>query len=592
MERALGSGGMGVVVAAEHLALGRRVAIKLLKPELVGRGDIEGRFLREARAIARLRSEHVIDVLDVGTLSTGIPYFVMEHLSGIDLGTVLARRGPLPIGDVVEYALQTLEALAQAHRQGIVHRDLKPTNLFLTEREDGSACVKVLDFGVSKLIGWEVTGDGMVTRKGMVLGSPMYMSPEHIRDSSTVDARTDLWSLGAVMHELLTGKAPFDRGGLQLVLRAVCTEPYQPPERSDLPPELRAILVRCLAKRRSERFEDAAALGRAFQPLVRTAAAQVSVDRILRRASGGPPPALDGVMRYEEMLASTAREDASDEKTRRVELAEKTRLDDELTPPLGSVDVTMPRGRLDVMAGPGGLEEAMRREAAKRHDALEESTRRVDARHDALQARAHEEALDDTTIPDKHESRPSISPTETDAGRATSSLRLVRAALLGVAAAAVVAGGAWLGMRSGGGAPADDVRSKTGGADPNEPVAPAARPAPNDVPYAADGNETARTTTPVPTATAPDGSVPRAQAAPGETPQAVVKPEGASKALATTGAAPAVSAPPGSTAAFPEPSGSSGKRPSPKPLGALPPPPTPTERARRRPLDKDNPFAK
>jgi serine/threonine-protein kinase len=519
----------------------------------------------------------------------------MEHLSGIDLGMVLARRGPLPIGEVVEYALQTLEALAQAHRLGIVHRDLKPTNLFLTEREDGSACVKVLDFGVSKLIGWEVTGDGMVTRKGMVLGSPMYMSPEHIRDSSTVDARTDLWSLGAVLDQLLTGKAPFDRGALQLVLRAVCTEPYQPPERSDLPPELRAILVRCLAKQRSERFEDAAGLGRAFQPLVRTAAAQVSVDRIVRRASGGPPPGLDGVMRYEQMLASTAREDASDEKTRRVELDEKTRLDDELTPPLGSLDVTRPRARLDELARPSGLEEAMRLEAARRHDELEEATRRVDAtQNDARgEVKKHDDLLENTTIPEKSDSRPSISPTESDAGnwgKPGGSMRLVRWALVGVAAAAAIAGIAWLGTRPGEDRAADDVGSKEAGdSDPNAPVTLAAQPAPTEAPLAADANATAGTATAVPAPEAPDVSASRAT----QTSRAVgPTPEAAPKAPSTTALVPTAGTHPGSTAAFPEPSGGSGKRLSTKAIGSLPPPPTPTERARKRPLDKDNPFAK
>jgi serine/threonine-protein kinase len=544
---------MGVVIAAEHLALGRRVAIKLLKPELVGRGDIEGRFLREARAIARLRSEHVILVLDVGTLSTGIPYFVMEHLSGTDLGALVVKRGPLPIGEVVEYSLQTLEALAEAHRQGIVHRDLKPSNLFLTTREDGSACVKVLDFGVSKLVGWEVTGDGMVTKKGMVLGSPLYMSPEHIRDSSSVDARTDIWSLGAVMHELLTGKAPFDRGGLPMVIRAVCAEAYRPPEREDLPPEFREILVRCLAKKRTDRFDDAAALGRAFQPLVRTATAQVSVDRIVRRGSGAPPPGVGEAMRYEEMLGSTARQDSPEERT--------------------LVDGT----RHDV------LEEPTQVKGATRDDPPDEPTRvKGSPGKDALDAK--DDRPEDTTIPNGADSRPSISPTESDAGnwkKAGSSRRLVRSALVGIAAAAVVSGIYWLGSRSGAGDATGDDPSKTASDAPaNAEVAPAAAVAPASPPRGVDESSApTEAATPTRDSKAPEASAPRA-----------AKPNGASQTPMTSAPAPATISQPGATAAFPvataKPSSAAQK-----PLGALPPPPTPTERARKRPLDKDNPFA-
>lgn len=559
---------MGIVVAAEHLALGRRVAIKLLKPDHVEKGDLVGRFLREARAIARLRNEHVVQVLDVGTLSTGIPYFVMEHLSGVDLGVVVAKRGPLAIGEVVDYALQTLEALAEAHQQGIVHRDLKPTNLFLTKRDDGSACVKVLDFGVSKLVGWEVTGDGLVTRQGMVLGSPLYMSPEHIRDSSSVDARTDLWSLGAVMHELLTGQAPFDRGGLPLVIRAVCAEPYRPPEREDLPAELRAILVRCLTKRRSDRFEDAAALGRAFQPLVRTASAQVSVDRIVRRASGAPPPGQRGAMRYEEMIGSTApQDDVGDEKTRRYELDEKTRHDsrpphdgfDDKTPPHGSVDVTISYVR------PGA----------------------------PLAEKDSDELSEHTTIPDARTSRPSISPTESDAGnwgKPSSSRRLVRSALVGVAAAAVVSAAVWFALRSTNrGAAGDPSLKATNDSELRAPEAPAAEAPPSDSPVTDEESPVvAQTGTPEPTSKAPNVATPRA----GEASNAplAVQTTPRSTEPATPAPTPAKGPQPAATAAFPL---TTSKPPSAtaKPLGALPPPPTPTERARKRPLDKNNPFA-
>jgi serine/threonine protein kinase len=291
VEETLGTGGMGVVVAAKHLGLRRLVAVKLLRPDFARSPEVVTRFLREARAAARLRSEHVVTVLDVGTLDTEAPYFVMEYLPGTDLGRLVQKQGPLEIDDVVDYSLQMLEALAEAHRAGIVHRDLKPPNLFLTTREDGSGCIKVLDFGVSKLIGWEVTDDGVVTRQGMALGSPLYMSPEQIRDASRVDARTDIWSLGAVMHELLTGRPPFPYQELPRVIRAICSERYHLPERSDIPDELFEILFQCLRKERKERFQDVQELAQAFEPLVRSAGARVSLERILRKRNSAPPPA-------------------------------------------------------------------------------------------------------------------------------------------------------------------------------------------------------------------------------------------------------------------------------------------------------------
>ena len=290
VEGVLGSGGMGVVIAAQHLGLRRRVAIKLLRPDFLRSPTVVHRFLREARAVATLKSEHVVNVLDAGLLWSRIPYFVMEHLPGIDLGTLVQRFGPLDAQDVVHYGLQTLEALAEAHRAGVVHRDLKPTNLFLTTREDDSGFIKVLDFGVSKLEGWGVTEDGIVTRHGTILGSPRYMSPEQIQDSSKADARSDIWSFGAVLHELLAGEPPFDEATVAAVIRAICRRPYELPKRDDMLPELREILLRCLSKDKKDRFQSVEELARAFQPLARTPAAQVSIDRILRRAVSASPP--------------------------------------------------------------------------------------------------------------------------------------------------------------------------------------------------------------------------------------------------------------------------------------------------------------
>ncbi len=292
----IGSGGTGVVLAARHRDLGHLVAIKLLHPELASSKDVVTRFLREARAMSRLKSEHVVGVIDVERLPNGIPYFVMEHLTGSDLSTRLAERGPFSVEDVVDHVLQALEALAEAHRRGIVHRDLKPSNLWLTTREDDSDFIKVLDFGTSKIARSELTAnEPPLTRSGSLLGSPLYVAPEQIRSASQADARSDIWSLGVVMHELLTGHPPFHGQFLGEMISAVCSDPYAPPAREDLPAELAQILMKCLQKAPELRFQSAGELARAFQPLVRTASSQVSIDRILRLPSSTPPSLRDAL---------------------------------------------------------------------------------------------------------------------------------------------------------------------------------------------------------------------------------------------------------------------------------------------------------
>jgi serine/threonine-protein kinase len=288
--RLIGTGGTGVVLAARELSLGRLVAIKLLHPELATSSDVVERFLREARATSRLKSEHVVGVIGLGTLPSGIPYYVMEYLTGTDLHARLQERGPFTIDEVLDYVLQALEAIAEAHRHGIVHRDLKPSNLWLTTREDDSDFVKVLDFGTSKLRKTDLTLKELVTRSGSLLGSPLYMSPEQIRNASDVDARSDIWSIGVVMHELLTGHPPFQGRFLAEIIGAVCGDDYLVPAREDLPAELAEILMRCLQKEPNDRFQSVEALARAFLPIIRTVASQVSIERILRLPSSAPPP--------------------------------------------------------------------------------------------------------------------------------------------------------------------------------------------------------------------------------------------------------------------------------------------------------------
>src|SRR6187401_1415590 len=205
IEQTLGRGGMGVVMAALHEQLNQRVALKFLTDNAYQQPEAVARFVREARAAVQIQSEHVARVMDVGTLDSGAPYMVMEYLRGRDLKDVSTRRGALAVGEAVDYVLQACDAVAEAHSLGIVHRDLKPSNLFLTERPDGSPLVKVLDFGISKALQSGDRSQLQMTASAAIMGSPQYMSPEQIRSSKNVDARADVWALGTILHELLTG---------------------------------------------------------------------------------------------------------------------------------------------------------------------------------------------------------------------------------------------------------------------------------------------------------------------------------------------------------------------------------------------------
>ncbi|HEV7558639.1 MAG TPA: serine/threonine-protein kinase, partial [Kofleriaceae bacterium] len=206
VERILGQGGMGVVVQATHLQLNQPVAIKFLLPEVMRNEQVVQRFLREAQAAVRLRSEHVARVLDVGALDNGAPYMVLEYLDGMDL-SALARH-QLTIGQIVDLMLQACEGLAEAHAMGIVHRDIKPANFFITRGTDGVQLLKVLDFGISKAM-QDPSTDNNLTATSMVMGTPAYMSPEQIKSARSVDLRSDIWSLGVVLYELFQGVQPF-----------------------------------------------------------------------------------------------------------------------------------------------------------------------------------------------------------------------------------------------------------------------------------------------------------------------------------------------------------------------------------------------
>jgi serine/threonine-protein kinase len=266
VDKVLGVGGMGVVVAAYHLQLEERVAIKLLRQEAIATPEAVARFDREARAAVKIKSEHVARITDVGRLETGAPFMVMEYLEGTDLSGWLTRHGRLPIEQAVEFVLQACEAIAEAHALGIVHRDLKPANLFCIRRPDGALSIKVLDFGISKLTAPGQSGAMAMTRTQAVMGSPLYMSPEQLESSKGVDARADVWALGIILYELITGQVPFQSDMLtELVIRIVANTP-QPPRamRPDTPPGLEAVILRCLEKDRERRFPNVAELARAL----------------------------------------------------------------------------------------------------------------------------------------------------------------------------------------------------------------------------------------------------------------------------------------------------------------------------------------
>lgn len=266
VERVLGSGGMGVVVAAWHLELEQRVAVKFLHPLALERADTAERFRREARSAAKIRSEHVARVIDVGIMEGGIPYMVMEYLEGHDISEEMAKVGPLPIEDAVDFILQAVEALAEAHAAGIVHRDLKPANLFIARRADGSRIVKVLDFGISKSLLGTSASELSLTRTSVLIGSPLYMSPEQMRSAKDVDTRTDIWSLGVILYEMITGRPPYTGDSIPALCASLLNDVPQSMRalRPDVPPELEDVIRHCLAKDRAERYGTVSELARAL----------------------------------------------------------------------------------------------------------------------------------------------------------------------------------------------------------------------------------------------------------------------------------------------------------------------------------------
>jgi serine/threonine-protein kinase len=289
VEREIGRGGFGVVVRAVHLTLDQRVAIKVLT-EGEGSTDADfeedaARFRREAKATAALKSEHVVRVLDVDVLECGYPYIVMEYLEGRTLHELVYTQGPLLVEDAVDYVLQVLAALAEAHSVGIVHRDLKPANVFLSKGIGGVMHAKVLDFGVSKMIGG---ASRRLTRTGAVVGTVAYMAPEQMIDAKRVDGRADLWSAGLVLYEALAKTHPFGSASAGAkVVTAILHDPVPPLStvRPDIPPALEQVVMRMLEKSPDRRFATALEVANALAPF-----APLRSRPVLEEIRRSPPP--------------------------------------------------------------------------------------------------------------------------------------------------------------------------------------------------------------------------------------------------------------------------------------------------------------
>jgi len=297
IERLVGEGAMGCVYRAHHVLLGHSVAIKFLRTS-VDSENVRARFIREAKATMALRSDHIVRVFDLGIFESKTPYMVLEYLEGIDLRSLLDTSGALPIEEAVDYTLQACEALAEAHANAIVHRDLKPHNLFRTRRANGSACIKLLDFGISKFEEAH-SNQHELTTSHVLLGSPAFMSPEQIRSSNRVDQRADIWSLGVVLYMLVGGGRPFDGDGLPALCASIMVDPPRPlaARCPNVPPELETVILGCLEKSREHRTQNVGEVARALMPFA-SDEGKLTASRVVQavgfhsqRVAYGPPSA-------------------------------------------------------------------------------------------------------------------------------------------------------------------------------------------------------------------------------------------------------------------------------------------------------------
>jgi serine/threonine-protein kinase len=256
VERTVGQGSMGIVVEASDLTLHMRVALKVMSPERANNEEARKRFVREAQAVLKLSNEHVTRMYEVGSLADGVPFLVMEYLVGNTLEQLLfSADGPLALDVVLDWSLQALEGLAEAHRLGFVHRDVKPENLFLHEPPGQPPIVKVLDFGAVKELMSKMT---KLTRTGSTMGSPAYMPPEQVRAEDNIDQRADVWAMGVTIYELLTGKLPFGGESVPQTLAAILRDVHIPlrTHRPDVPMELEALIACALDKDRQRRYPN------------------------------------------------------------------------------------------------------------------------------------------------------------------------------------------------------------------------------------------------------------------------------------------------------------------------------------------------
>jgi serine/threonine-protein kinase len=287
LARLIGEGGMGAVYEAQHLVVKRRFAVKLLRPELAKNTEAIARFRREAEAAGALESEHVAAVTDFGEAPDGAPYIVMEYLVGESVAALLEREGPLPVPRAVSILLQVCRGLEVAHDAGIVHRDLKPDNLFVIKRTDGSDLVKILDFGIAKLQGG-ATGV-QVTRTGSAPGTPHYMAPEQARGEKAIDRRTDIYALGVILYELLSGERPHPGDSYNAILAHILTKQPAPlaTVRTGLPDGLPRVVHRALAADPNERPESAVEFAKSIASFVGREVVPVRSQLELRVAPAG-----------------------------------------------------------------------------------------------------------------------------------------------------------------------------------------------------------------------------------------------------------------------------------------------------------------